>query len=243
MDWENRYTAYFELCKEASKNDVLFADFKRHQDCRNMLEHVSYETGLEYLKQIKQHFPYLLDSIKFFCDNDIIGNPFTHYYSELELEISPSNLRYIKVLGDLINLCGSLDGKDIVEIGVGYGGQCKIVHDLFKPKSYTLVDHPSVLKLAKKYLGEFGINPAQKIGNFDLVISNYAFTEIDRSFQEQYKTKYIEQSKKGYITCNWFGIRPDEGMKKEEIKELNPNGHFIPEIPLTGTNNCIYIWE
>jgi hypothetical protein len=147
------------------------------------------------------------------------------------------------VLGDLINLMGTLDNKDIVEIGIGYGGQCKMVYDLFKPKSYTLIDHPSVIELAKKYLKEFDIDPVQKVGNFDLLISNYAFTEIDRSFQDKYKDYFISQSKKGYITCNWFGVRKDNGMNKDEISNLHPKGHFIPEEPLTGINNCIYIWE
>jgi len=75
-----------------------------------------------------------------------------------------------------------------------------------------------------------------------LFLSNYAYTEIDRRYQDDYR-KYINNSGKGYITCNWFGIRQDDGMKKEEIAMLRDTGHFIPEIPLTGHNNCIYIWE
>lgn len=239
MNWENRYKAYFDLCERAAVDDEVFKDFKRHPDCTAMLEHVSYETGLEYIEVIKKYFPYLL-TVKI-DDNDSVGNPFVHDFGFIKT--SPSNFRYLKVVGDLVNLCGTLDGLDIVEIGGGYGGQCKIIYDCFKPKSYTIIDHPSVLKLTNRYLDEFDIYRKEKKGKYDLFISNYAFTEIDRKYQEEYKLKYIYNSKKGYITCNWFGVRPDNGMKKEEIKELKTQGHFIPEMPLTGTNNCIYIWE
>lgn len=242
MDWKNRYTAYFNLCREASYNDDLFAKFKRHIDCTDMLEHVSYDLGLEYLKEINKHYPYLLKNIKDFVTNDSIGDPYLHSYEELDMKISPSNLRYIKVLGDLVNLAGCLNGLDIVEIGGGYGGQCKIIHDFAKPKSYTIIDHPDVLKLTDKYLSQFSIKRTNST-TFDLLISNYAFTEVDRHYQDTYAEKIIKYSKKGYMTCNWFGIRPDKGMTKDEILGLQPQGHFIPEVPLTGTNNCIYIWE
>jgi hypothetical protein len=237
MNWENRYTAYFDFCK----NLKSFDNFKTHSDCTGMLEHVNYELGRGYISEIKKHYPYLLDDIKVFATNDKIGNPTTHYYDEIGIEISPSTLRYVKVLGDLINLCGPLTGKDIIEIGGGYGGQCKIIHDVFEPKSYTIIDHPNVMILIYKYLKQFNIKLQSKREMFDLFISNYAFTEIDRKFQDSYR-KYIDNSKKGYMTCNWFGIRPDDGMKKEEIEKLR-DGHFIPEVPLTGHNNCIYIWE
>jgi hypothetical protein len=240
MSWENRYKAYFELCKEASLDEEIFKNFKRHPDCTGMLEHVSYELGLEYIKVIKKYFPDLLNRIDRFITNDLVGNPYTYIYDGLEF--SPSNLRYIKVLGDLINLCGTLNGLNIIEVGGGYGGQCKIIHDLLTPGSYTIIDHPDVLKLTDKYLSYFDIKRSNKT-KFDLFISNYAFTEIDYNYQQEYKIKYIYNSKKGYMTCNWFGIRPDNGMKKEEIKELKTQGQFIPEEPLTGTNNCIYIWE
>jgi hypothetical protein len=247
MDWKNRYTAYFELCKKASEDDELFKDFKRHKDCTDMLEHVNYEHGLDYLEQIKQHFPYLMNDIGLFATNDDIGNPYTYYFKELGFELSPSVLRYVKVLGDLNNLCGDLDNIDIVEVGGGYGGQCKIIHDLFTPKSYTIIDAEEVLLLTGKYLREFKIKPILRdqaeSKHYDLFISNYAFTEIDRKFQNLYAEKLINNSDKGYIICNWFGIRPDKGMTKEEISKLKPTGHFIPERPLTGTNNCIYIWQ
>jgi len=114
-------------------------------------------------------------------------------------------------------------------------------------KSYTIIDLPEVLALTKKYLERQNVTDVTFIEcdnveskEYDLCISNYAFTEIDREYQDLYAEKIIKNSKHGYITCNYFGLR-DDGMTKKEVQELK-NGTFIEEKPLTGTNNIIYLW-
>lgn len=89
----------------------------------------------------------------------------------------------------------------IVEIGVGYGGQCKIISDLYEFESYTLVDLPSCLPLAKKYLDHFEVrniicstlDELDKKNQYDLVISNYAFSEITRGLQDDYIDKVTRE--------------------------------------------------
>ena len=64
------------------------------------------------------------------------------------IAVSPTTLRYLKVANDLETLFSSLDGLRICEIGVGYGGQCRVLDAMFAVKSYTLVDLRPVLELA-----------------------------------------------------------------------------------------------
>ena len=70
-------------------------------------------------------------------------------------KISPSTLRYIKVLSDLILYFGNLDNLRICEVGVGYGGQARIINSIFTPHSYDFVDLNAVLLLAQKYLSNY----------------------------------------------------------------------------------------
>jgi putative sugar O-methyltransferase len=239
------YNAYLKVCQQATQDEEVFNNFKRHPDYVPILEHVTYEQGVDYLAEINREFPYLLQHIERFSTNDNIGNPNIYRYEELN--ISPTTLRYIKVLADLMNIFGRLDNINIIEIGGGYGGQCKIIHDICKPKIYTLVDMPEVLSLSKKYLEKHNIknivyrnvnDPSET--HYDLCISNYAFTEIGRAFQNFYASKIIKNSDMGYITCNF--ITP-ENLKSEEILALKTNYIVYEERPLTAKGNFIYTWK
>ena len=151
----------------------------------------------------------------------------------------------MKVLSDLIKHFGSLSDLSIVEIGCGYGGQCKIIYDFFKPKSYTIVDFMPVLNLATKWLSNFNIIPVlrsleddSKI-KCDLCISNYAFTEFTRPFQDFYAENILKLSTMGYITCNFLGRK--DAFSVQEIIDLM-GGKMYEEKPKTGNNNAIYVW-
>src|SRR5439155_19874851 len=111
--------------------------------------------------------------------------------------LSPTTWRYIKVMSDLEKLFGSLDGWHVAEIGVGYGGQCKILNDLYAVGSYTFYDLEPVMQLAAKYveaarspvverlrLADFRQLGAGEPATYDLVISNWALSECVRDVQE-----------------------------------------------------------
>ena len=246
----NNLGLYLNICRNAVTDDSVFAKFKSIKEYTWALEHVSQEFGLEYLEVIKDEFPNFKRYIRRFVRNDRIGNPTKYWYADVRRNVSPTTLRYVKVLSDIINNFDTLDGKDIVEIGCGYGGQCKIIHDYFKPKSYTIIDLPDVLLLAEKYVGEFGIKPILRIPQettstgYDFFISNYAFTEVPRAEQMFYAEHIIKHSKSGYMTCNFMIDRECGGrMRKEEIMALQ-DGCVIDEIPLTGSkgSSFIYLW-
>ena len=106
------------------KNDI--STFKRHNDYRYMLEHVSTEQGQLYLDiLISKNVP--LEQIDAFCKlNDNFGNPIKSDYSFGSA--SPTSLRYILhahlILEyiELLNL--KIDDLKLVELGGGYGGLC-----------------------------------------------------------------------------------------------------------------------
>jgi len=243
---------YIKVCKDALGNDLVFTNFKNSFNYTKVLEHVHAGFGAEYLERIVKDSPELLEHLPKFITNDSIGNPKQYYYKEIDMKISPTTLRYIKVLGDLQNIFGSLNGKDIIEIGGGYGGQCKIIYDVCTPKSYTIVDLPDVLALTRKYLKKFGIKNVilktaedQFEDTYDICISNYAFTEVNKEYRDLYAKKVISHSSKGYITCNFIKVEgfPGDQVTRSEIKKLQKTGVFIPEVPITGIGNIIYIWN
>ena len=81
-----------------------------------------------------------------------------------------------------------------------------------------------------------------EVKQYDLVISNYAFTELTREIQDVYLKKIILNSKKGYITYNDISPESFKSYKKEELLKIIPNSRIIDEKPLTHERNCIIIW-
>jgi putative sugar O-methyltransferase len=239
---------YLKVCQNAILNKNVYDNFKNNRSYTKILEHVGFDCGQDYLNEVKEHFPFLLRFISKFITNDKIGNPVVFNYEDIGFAVSPTTLRYVKILGDLMNFFGGLDNLNIVEIGGGYGGQCKIIYDIAKPKSYTIIDLPEVLPLVSKYLKEFDINdvilknPRDRFEkNYDLFISNYSFTELIREEQEYYNKNIIQKSACGYMICNFIGGRKSIGRK--DVKKLHSTGEFYPECPLTYPTNTIYVWN
>ena len=243
---------YPQFCRKAACHENVFINFKQHPIYTNILEHLKYDQGKLYLKKILQQTPDFVDYFEIFRENDRYGNPITYYYDDYGV-FSPTTLRYIKVASDLHLLFNDLSNMDIIEIGGGYGGLCKIIGDLSKYKSYTIVDLPEVLALVKKYLSRLGIKnvtlitlneiPDEK--NYDLVISNYAFTECVKSIQEVYFTKILRLSQRGYLTCNNFKSS-DIWSKEMLLERLNSSGIAYKQLieePLTTENNYCIIWQ
>ena len=244
------YTKYLKVCKEAVEGE-MFNTFKLNDDYRQILEHLSYKDSLDYLKAIRRDNPWLLSMFHLFEENDKIGSPETYHYSMLNRNMAPTTIRYVKVLSDLILYFGSLDGINIVEIGGGYGGQCLIISKIYKFKSYVIIDLKEPSDLQRKYIGVYGIENVLCItpdilefDNIDLCISNYAFSEIGRSFQDNYIEKVISPAKNGYITCNAFG---DDNINipltRDDVIKLKPNHLDFKEEPHMAEGNFIYIWH
>ena len=241
---------YSIAVQEAFTNKKKFNNFKSNIFYQDILEHVNYPQGLEYLNIIKRDSN-LLNNIDKFLINDQIGNPKKYYYEELKTKISPTTLRYIKVASDIKKIFKD-EITNIVEIGCGYGGQYLILDQVMKINHYILIDLHDVNKLIEKYLEHHllnssyktkTINQLQSNKQFDLVISNYAFSELPPQTQISYIKKILLNSKNGYLTMN---SGKENGFKNhlslEEIRNFIKNITILEEEPNTGEGNYIIIW-
>jgi putative sugar O-methyltransferase len=148
---------YYDFVWQAVVDSRAFDGFRSHEHYRAILEHVTKELGSEYLKLIAD------PTVRQVCFDsefaDTIGNPEVHIYEDRK--ISPTTLRYGKVLLDLINYFPAfINYKSIVELGVGYGGQARLISEYCKKTksmltTYTLVDLLPVIHLARRYVEHF----------------------------------------------------------------------------------------
>ena len=121
------------------------------------MEHVSIEQGQLYYNLLKNTD--IINSFDKFKINDTLGNPITFDYGVGD--VSPTTLRYMKVLNDLMDNW-DLNGMNIIEIGCGYGGQYTILKQLIDVKSYSVVDLPEVIKLTE----HFNLNVVYTLDDF-----------------------------------------------------------------------------
>src|ERR1035437_752472 len=128
MNKELYIDIYKKFCKLAATDESIFKVFKSHPEYVPMLEHLDEKQGLEYLMVIKEKYSQLFDKLNQFRGNDAVGSPNRYEYGETGL-ISPTTLRYVKMLGDMIEMYETFENETIIELGGGYGGQCKIISD------------------------------------------------------------------------------------------------------------------
>jgi len=237
---------YIKACEDAALYDAAFDCFKRDPRYTAILEHVNKNIAINYLEKIVQDGnDHLIFNGSFF-DNDKLGDPEITNFQLFGLDIRASNstIQYIGVLSNLIKKFGSLEDFRIVEIGGGYGGQCKIIQDQFKISSYDIFDLPQVNLLQEKYLKILGQFKCVEVfseldfapTNYDLVISNYALSEILEPLQTEYVEKILLNSKHGYITCN------GEIKAINKLKEKFPTFEISSDIKGERKDNFIITW-
>jgi len=237
------------LCQQASRDLKVFNQFRSTDIMVKALDHVSLEQGKLYLREISKRefqYPNVAHTLKFI---DHIGNPKKFYFNGLGL-ISPTLLRYLKVLMDLRELFGPLGKLRISEIGVGFGGQASLIQSMEGSAAYNLYDIPPVLDLSRFFIERLGINgnftylngrePVTKLS--DLLLSNYAFSELTASLQEDYLHKVLLNSKRGYITWNSLAYKHLGGYSLADLIRHIPNCELLPEVPLTAEGNAILVW-
>ena len=128
----NRYPQY---CYLASKNDEEFKNFKRNPIYNAILEHLNAEQGAAYLELILNDYNFRLTDEQWedILLNDSLGNPrrFSYEFGNKILTCSSTTLRYTKVLMDIVALFDVDKIKSVAEVGIGYGGQCRILNAHF----------------------------------------------------------------------------------------------------------------
>jgi hypothetical protein len=80
---------------------------------------------------------------------------------------------------------------------------------------------------------------------YDLVISNYAFSELPSQVQRKYIQKVLASAKRGYLTMNSGTSKAafqDNKLSLTELRALLPDFETLPEEPLTHPGNYIIVW-
>lgn len=240
---------YPSFCTIASSDDQVFRRFRRSLIYREILEHVNQEWGGICLHEITRRGADT-DLMRSILSNDPVGSPCTFTYGSLG-EICPSTLGYAKVAVELQEFFGPLDGMRIAEIGVGYGGQCRVISQNWNAKSYDLFDLPEALALTSRFLDTAGV-PATAYatrdgrepvtGEFDLIISNYAFSELQRDLQERYFERVIKDVPRGYFIYNHISPPAMQSLTASEFAARIPGARILPEYPLTAEGNVLVVW-
>ena len=143
---------YTPFCEQASRSSRIFKNFRHYNVYRGIVEDVGYDIGVGCWNIIQTKN--VSDGVLEECwKNDTVGGAETYFYEGLKKPVAPATMRYAKIMLELKELFGEL--KNVVEIGVGYGGQSRILRRFNSIQSYGLVDIPQALGVSKKYLSRF----------------------------------------------------------------------------------------
>lgn len=239
--------SYLDICRLAVQNDEVLKSFKRCREYRLVLEHVSRVQGEEYFEFIKSDQEILQNLIE--ISSKEIGNPITYFFEGIG-QISPTQIRYAKILSDIRSYFNKNRFSSVVEVGVGNGGQAVHLCRDLEVLNYYFVDLPEVLELTKKTIAPYNLNTnlhfvsPEKVRpeKADLFLSNYAFSELKKPIQDLYFEAYVKNSKFGYMLYNHIHDSQNESYSVFEIQKMIPNSIILPETPKTYPDNYLIIW-
>jgi hypothetical protein len=207
---------YLEKCKLFSESDVAFSNFRRDNIYGRILEGGQRIVGKIHLDRMrgKETMGFLLDNAEKFRENDIYGNPVILDFEEIK-QINPCTILYVSCLSDIKTFLGDFKPKKIIEIGGGFGGQCKVFSSIYDFDEYIMIDLPEAISLCKKYMSHFpeiyskitfitteDLKTIKPIENIDLFIAVASLAECDEETQNYYIDNFLLQSKFGYIVYN-----------------------------------------
>ena len=245
LTWSVIVDKYRNACLNAANNELVFTTFRQDPIITQVMEFHYQEIGQKYLDAIKRDNPELIKYLNRFNSSERFGSPLAYKYEGVM--ISPSTLRYVKVMSDLIKYFGDINRFKIAEIGSAYGGQCKIIKDIFNVE-YHCIDLFEVNLLAQKFLDKTGKNNIRFSTwdqlvkeNYDLVISVGAFTEMNREIQDYYNEMIIKGSKQGYIIGS-VELNPNNCYQMDDLKNMK-QAVFTAEEPNTHPTNFTMYWN
>lgn len=235
--------------------DGLFPTFRSHPTMLRVVEGSPARAGKWNLRRLKSNKLFGL-FVEKFSTSDFVGAPKNLIYFNFRgknMSMNPTTLRYVNNLMNMLELFGpdvfrpAIVGgqkESIVEIGSGYGGECKIVNDFvseyFKSAlgdKWNVFDLNSSLPLISRWLATFGywasMNPDQNsLGRISLVVSNAAFSEMKRELQEKYMSQIIEKAQRGYFIENFstFSVQLGGFTRDEFIGRLKLAGKQVLDL-------------
>ncbi len=245
-------------CALAATDEAAFSRFRASSSAKRIFE-ITCDTqtmalsGQVYLDAARDLDPGFLANLDEFRRNDSVGSPQVVNMGAYGALSFPT-ARYIKIAVDIGIIHGSLDGLRIAEIGGAYGGQARILHAFgHRPAAYRLYDLPEMLALARRYLSGFQFPNLETClleqdddAPIDLLISNYAISEVLRPTQELYLAKVIARARRGFVLYNAYH-RSQDIMSAEEFASHIPGAWietgrpFVVEID-SQMGNVLILW-
>lgn len=249
--------SHVSTCLNAVNDDESFKSFKKDRNFTNILEHTSESFGHDYIKLIIEEFNDLINLIDWdkVKENDKLGGATLVNFSELssvvdlvDYNFSPSTIGYLYKGLSILKFASTKNKKSIsiLEIGGGYGGQCKLVKDLaplfnIEIENYGLIDLKAVSDLQKKYLTTLNyknisfykyeeLKDFHEFDKYDLLVSIYALGEFDIEVQNFYVDNVLKNIKDFYLIWN-----------TEKIHERFLNFNIVSENPKTGKYNTLIL--
>lgn len=217
---ESHTKKYLKECGRAAHLNSVFETFRKLPLINLVIENCNCDSGTRYYSFIKEYYPSLLTYWEKFITSERYGDADLCEYEGRE-KIAPTTLRYVKSLADLLFHFDTLFNVfDIVEIGGGYGGLCKIINDVCFINKYIMFDLPETCRLQKKFLSRFKLKAEYhhnfdidfKHNEIDLVIAACSWAELNDNLRKQYIEKVFMKAKRGYIVLNFKD-------KSQEIKD------------------------
>ena len=244
---------YSKYVSKIAKNPKKMRRFRRPYTYRQILEHVNWQTGQKYIDRFLE-LGGTKQEILGLPLKDKIGGPRKYYYPNYGW-LNPTFIRYLAVKQEIKSLFNLEEISKIGEIGCGFGGQFLALANEKSLTAYYFYDLPPVQKIINSYISNYPFNQnvnfpdineieAQK---FDLVISNYAFSELPKRIQIDYIEKLLLNSNRGYLIMNSgrsnHTSRNAGKLSLEELQGYMPMIKIMEENPLTGPDNYVIYWN
>jgi len=246
--------AYTAAVEQALADPAAFARFKRDPRYTRVLEHATEEAGSRHLAALRERAPDLVERVEAFRANDHVGGPQRFSYDGVGA-ISPSTLVYMRTAATLRELFGDLSAFTIAEIGVGYGGLMLVIDRLWRCRRYDMFDLPPVLELASRCLEAHVLNGAYRpmtlnraTGEdaYDLVISEWAYSELPAHLERMYADKVLARARRGFLSMNSgriAGQRRGKGkLMLDELREILPPFEVLEHEPDPAPHRYRIVW-
>jgi len=239
---------YTNSLKQAAEDDIVFNFFRREPGVREIVEGVPDCVGFGYHAKLKET-EFFKNNLEKIQQNDKVGSP-----RQFLIDGQPwasTTLRYAWNVLDMSLNGVQLDYADVVEVGGGYGGLARMIHAFHTPKSYTIVDLPEALALAKRFLEAYDIVNVNYVScleygenlPIDTFISNYALTELTRNVQAGYIDKLMHRAKCGYVTYNSQPRNADHQYSLAELQDSVSGESRIQQEDVKKSEYQVLVWS
>jgi hypothetical protein len=194
----------------------------------------------------------LIQLIQLSEQEHLVGNPVSLLIEFEEFSIKSTHLllRYFfdaSIMQMIFNT--DFSGKNIIEIGGGYGGMAVTMSSLSTLASYKIVDLNNVLQLQQKYISAinhtFPITSIATDSNVnvtsDFLFSIFCIAEQRAEVVQKYVNQYVAHSTSGYFLLNYgrrFAIALNictEMEIFEMIYKVQPSAIMLPPLKLLGS--------